>query len=228
MSDYRSLFDPFIKKVEGEAQDSYMDTKGNPTVGTGLNLNDETVQGLMNLRGIDPEQVKTGERKLASEELDDIHNQYVDKREALVRDKMGKDLYDMLKPHEKAAVMSMGYQSLNNLGPVLTGRIATDDKIGAMREMILNTNKDQDPGILRRRLEEAELYGGPLDFTATFKTMSGEEKKQLKDMMDKLQNENVKQEMMNKYGSYLQDVQPTTFNKLQNSLNVKLGSNNQE
>lgn len=222
MSDYRSYFDPLIKKVEGESQDTYLDSKGNHTVGTGLNLNDETVQGLMNIRGIDPEQVRSGERKLASEELNDIHNQYLDKREALVRDKVGKDLYDTLKPHEKAAVMSMGYQSLNNLGPVLTGRMATDDKIGAMREMILNTNADKDPGILRRRLEEAELYGGPLEFTSTFKTMSPEEKQGLLGIIDKLQNENVKQEMMNKYGSYLNEAKPTQFNKLQNALKINL------
>lgn len=182
----------------------------------------------MHLRGIDPEAVRSGQRKLASEELDDIHNQYVGKREGLVRNQIGSDLYDTLKPNEQAAIMSMGYQSLNNLGPNFTGHLASDDKIGALREMILNTNKDQDPGILRRRLREAELYGGPLDFSAAFKTMNSEEKKQLRNIMDKIQNENTKKEMLDKYGSYVNETQPVQFNKLQKALNVKIGSNNNE
>lgn len=223
MSEYKTLFNNLIKKVEGHENEPYSDTMGNPTVGTGLNLDDEDVRGFMNIRGIDPEQVKTGQRKLASNELDDIHNQYVDKRERLVREKIGGDVYDTLKPNQRAALMSMGYQSLNNIGPNLTGHIASDDPIGAMREIILNTNKEQDPGILKRRFEEAELYGGPLDFTSTFKTMTPEEKKALKDTFEKLQNDNVKQDVLKKYGSYLGDPQPQQFNKLQNMLKVKIG-----
>jgi GH24 family phage-related lysozyme (muramidase) len=225
MPDSRNIFNDFIKKVEGHSDEVYADSKGVPTVGTGLNLDDETVQGLMNLRGINPEEVKSGQRKLATEEMDDIHNQYMDKRTGLVRSQVGEDLYDTLKPNEKAALMSMGYQSLNNLGPNLKGHIASDDKIGAMREMILNTNKDQDPGILNRRMQEAELFGGPLDFSSAFKTMSPEEKRQLMDTFNKLKNENVKAEALKKYGSYLNDAPPAQFNKLQDLLKTKMGNN---
>lgn len=214
MPESRNLFNNFIKKVEGYKEEPYDDIMGNPTIGTGLNLNDSEVQGLMQIRGIDPEHVKSGQRKMANDELGDIHKQYVDKRERLVRDKVGGDVYDTLKPNERAALMSMGYQSLNNIGPNLSGHIASGDPIGAMREILLNTNKEQNPGILKRRFEEAELYGGPLDFTSVFKTMTPEEKKMLLDTFGKLENDNVKQEVIGKYGSYLGTPQPSQFNKL--------------
>lgn len=218
MPEFKNIFNDFIKKVEGHKEDVYEDSKGVPTIGTGLNLEDQTVQGLMRLKDIDPEEVKSGNRKLASDELDDIHNSYMDKRNVLIRDQVGGDLYDQLQPHEKAAISSMGYQSLNNLGPGLKGRLAEGDKIGAIREMILNTNKDSDPGILNRRMQEAELYGGPLDFSLAFKAMTPEEKKQIRQIFDKLQNENVKSEAMKKYGSYLGESQPTQFSKLEQML----------
>lgn len=225
MPDYSQFFDPLIKNVEGYKDTPYDDHNGNPTVGTGLNLDDEDVQHLMKIRNINPDEVKNGTRKLASEEMGDIQNSYMDKREKMVRDKMGNDLFDTLQPHEKAAVMSMGYQSLNNLGPNLNQAIAGGDKIGAMREMILNTNKEQDPGILRRRLQEAETYGGPLDFNSTFKTFTPEEKTAVTSMINKLKNENVKQEMLNKYGSYLGQSQPQAFDKIQKLLKSKVGTN---
>lgn len=221
--DYRKYFDPLIKAVEGHQAEAYEDTKGNSTVGTGLNLEDADVQGLMKLRGIDPEQVKSGERQLASDELNDVHNAYLDKREGLVRDRLGGDLYDQLSPNEKAAVMSMGYQSLNNIGPNFTQAVANKDKIGALREMILNTNKDKDPGILSRRLQEAETYGGPLDFSSTFKTMSPVEISDLQNQINKLKNENVKQDMLKRYGTYLNQPAPVKLDKLQQILNPKLG-----
>lgn len=227
MPDYRSLLNPLIKTVEGHQEDPYQDHKGNTTVGTGLNLEDADVQGLMKIRNIDPEEVKSGTRKLASDELDDIHNSYLDKREGLVRSKMGPDMFDMLQPNEKAAVMSMGYQSLNNLGPNFNSALAAGDKIGAMREMILNTNQDKSPGILARRLKEAELYGGPLDFTSTFKTFSPEEKQQVRSIIESTKNEHTKKELLDKYGSYLGEPDKLQFNKLQEMLKPKQSNLNE-
>lgn len=222
MPDYRKLFDPLIKNVEGHKEDVYSDTKGKATVGTGLNLDDGTIQGLMKVRGIEPAEVKSGTRRLASDELSDIHNSYLNDRERLVKDRLTPELFDGLKPNEKAAIMSMGYQSLNNLGPNLTGAIASGDKIAAIREMILNTNKDQDPGILSRRLQEAEMYGGPLDFSSAFKVMSPEEKKKILEILEKTQNEHTRQELSAKYRPYLDSVQKSEFLKLNKLLNSKI------
>lgn len=228
MPEFKKLFNDLIRKVEGHKEEPYVDTTGNPTIGTGLNLNDHDVRGLLNIRGIDPEQVKTGQRRMVASELDDVQKHYVDKREKLVRDKLGPDLYDQLPPHQKASIMSMGYQSLNNIGPNLTSYIAGNDPIGAIREMVLNTNKHKDPGILKRRFEEAEMFGGPLDFSAAFKTMTPEEKRQMREMFDKIENEHSRNEVNQKYGSYLAEPKPQQFTKLQKLMTGKIGFNNQD
>lgn len=214
MGDHRQLFTNLIKDVEGHREDVYSDSKGNPTIGTGMNLNDPDIQGLLQVSNIDPEEVKSGRRKLASEELSDLHNKYMDKREQLIKSKFGPDLYETLKPNEKAAILSLGYQSLNNLGPKLTGYIANNDPLNAAKEMLLNTNKDRDPGILSRRLKEAEMYAGPLDFSSTFKIMTPEEKSSLKNIMENTSNENTRQELLKKYSPYIGDIQSQNFQRL--------------
>lgn len=220
MSDSRKLFNDFITKVEGFKNEPYEDSYGTPTIGPGMSLKDDDIRGLMSVHGYDPDEVIQQKRSISSDVLNDIHNRYVDKREPLIQGKVGKDLYDQLKPNQRAALMSMGYQSLNNIGPNLTGYIASDDPVGAIREIVLNTNKKDSPGILKRRFEEAELYGGPLDFSAAFKTMTPEEKKQLMDGLSKIENENTRQEVLAKYRPYLQDTKPVQFNKLQKMIDI--------
>ena len=209
MGEYRKYFDPLIKSVEGHSDEAYDDSNGNPTIGPGMNLNDPTIQGLMSVRGIDHNEVRSGLRTVASEDLDGIHNDYLGSREKLVRDKFGGDLYDTLQPNEKAAIMSLGYQSLNNIGPGLTGHIASGDKPNVVREMLLNTNAKKDPGILSRRLQEAQTYDqDPVSFGSAFKIMSDEEKQQLAEILGKTKNEHTRKELMDKYGSYLGTTQP--------------------
>jgi GH24 family phage-related lysozyme (muramidase) len=222
VGDYRKYFDPLIKSVEGHSNDSYSDSNGNPTIGAGMNLNDPTIQGLMSLRGIDHNDVKSGNRSIANDELADIQNAYLGSREKLVRNKVGGDLYDTLQPHEKAAIMSMGYQSLNNLGPSLSGHLASGDKPNAIKEMLLNTNAKKDPGILSRRFQEAQTYDSdPVSFSSAFKIMSDDEKKQLADILGKTKNENTRKELLDKYGSYLGTTQPKQdFSKLTKLINT--------
>ncbi len=222
MSEYKNLLNPLLQEVEGHSADVYNDSKGIPTAGAGFNLDDLENQGIMKMHGIDPAEVKSGKRSIASDESDLIKNSILSRKEELVRNKMGSDFFDLLPDHKKAAVMSMGYQSLNNLGPNLQQKMAEGDEIGALREMILNTNADSDPGILKRRLKEAELYGGPIDFAGAFKTMTPEEKQNLSKIIDKVQNEHTKKELLDKYGSYLGSKQePLKVFKLANMLGKK-------
>lgn len=219
MSDYKSLLNPLLQQVEGHSDDSYTDSKGIPTAGYGFNLDDEENQGIMKMHGVDANEVKSGKRAIATDESQAIQDSILNRKEELVRGRMGSDFFDTLTPNKKAALMSMGYQSLNNIGPNLRGRMAEGDEIGALREMILNTNADKDPGILSRRLKEAELYGGPIDFSGAFKTMNNQEKQQLIDIINKTQNENTKKELLDKYGSYLGAKQePLKVFKLANML----------
>lgn len=216
MSDYKSLLSPFLADVEGNSSTAYNDSKGVPTAGYGFNLDDKENHGIMQMHGIDPNEVKMGTRKIASEEADRIKSSILDRKEALVRDRMGSDLFETLNPNKKAALVSLGYQSLNNIGPNLQEMIAKEDDPLALKELILNTNADSDPGILSRRMKEAQLYNpDPVTFSSAFKLMDNEEKSKLVKIINKTKNENTKKELMDKYGQYLgMTSEPLKFNKL--------------
>lgn len=214
MSDYKNLLKPFLRDVEGYREEPYLDSAGNPTIGAGLNLKDPDVRGLFQLRDYNPDEIIEKKRLPPPEIIDEVKDSYLNRREDLVRNKIGSDLYETLPANKKAALMSLGYQSLNNLGPSLTGHLASDDSINAIREMVLKTNKAQDPGTLVRRLKEAELYGGPVDFSSSFKTFSPDERKQVLDMLDKIENPHTKAEVLEKYKNYLQENNSPKFNKL--------------
>lgn len=221
MGEYKRYAKPLLKDVEGFETNPYPDQKGHSTIGVGMKLSDPDIRGIMQLRNIDPDQVERGEISLTEEQLDDINDAYLDKREPLVKSKLGP-VYDTLPDNKKAAMMSMGYQSLNNLGPSLTGYLSSDDNIGAIKEMLLRTNKDKDPGTAVRRLKEAELFGGPLDFSSSFNAMSQEEKKHLLELIGGIKNENTKKEMLEKYSPYLQEAKPKLFNKINKMLSPKI------
>lgn len=210
---YRDKFNQLIKDVEGVREDAYTDTVGKPTVGVGFNLEDPDVRGIMSLGGIDPDAVARGERSLAPDEISQIKQSYFQKREPMIRNQVGGDLYDNLDDNKKASILSMGYQSLNNIGPNLRKHIAGDDNIGAIREIVLNTNKMKDPGIQTRRLKEAEMFGGE-QFPQAFETFSDEEKKQVLDILSQIQNEHTKKEMLDKYNQFLTAPQPNRFDLL--------------
>lgn len=222
MSDYKNLLKPFLKDVEGYEEEPYLDSKGNPTIGAGLNLKDPEVRGLFELRDYNPDEIIDRKRLPSSEILDEVKDSYLDRRQDLVKSKVGPDLYEMLPANKKAALMSLGYQSLNNIGPSLTGHLASDDTIGAIREMMLRTNKDQDPGTMVRRLKEAELYGGPVDFSSTFKTLTPEERKSVLDTLDRIENPHTKAQVLEKYKAYLDSNNNPKFNKLNKLLTPEI------
>lgn len=203
MSDYKELLNPLLQDVEGSSSDAYQDHNGNPTVGSGFNLNDQENQAILKTHGIDPEAVKSGQRSLSPDESQQIQDAILARKERLVRGKVGSDLFDTLTPEKKATLMSLGYQSLNNIGPHLQGYVANDDDIGALRELILKTNKEQDPGILARRMKEAQLYGGKENFQNVFMTLSPEEKQMLAGIINKTQNENTRKQLVDSYGQQL-------------------------
>lgn len=197
------MFDPLIKDVEGYSDTPVDDGKGNPTVGSGINLNDQGNRALLSLHGYDPDKVTSGEQTLDPDTVNNLHDSIVRNKESQVRNKIGSDLFDSMKPHEQAAVMSLGYNSMNLLGPQMTEKLANGDRTAATKEMILNSNQNNEPGVLRRRLKEAELYADPVGFAQTMKTLSPEERDQVTNIINNLQNDQMKQDMLQKYGSYL-------------------------
>lgn len=208
-------FVDLITEVEGNREDVYLDSMGNPTAGVGFNLQDPDMRSSMFSEGVDPDEVAGGTRSLQPEEISRIKQTYYTKREPLVKNAVGSDLYDLQDDNKRAALMSLGYQSLNNIGPNLRSYISQDDDIGAIREIILNTNKHKDPGTLVRRLKEAQVYN-PEKFASAFQTFNDQEKKFVLDLLNQIKNEHTKKAVLEQYGNYLMGPPPKRFPALSN------------
>lgn len=98
---------PQTKEFEGFRDKTYMDTKGNPTIGYGFNLNDK------NMRSMVPSDVIAGRRPLSQQEADKI---FMVRYNQAARDAMnyvGSDAMLRMDPERQAIIVDMAY----NLGP---------------------------------------------------------------------------------------------------------------
>jgi len=97
---------PQTKQFEGYRDKVYTDTRGNPTIGYGFNLNDK------NMRSMVPADVIAGRRPLAQEEADNI---FLTRYNQAARDAFNYLGPDMLKldPQRQAIIVDMAY----NMGP---------------------------------------------------------------------------------------------------------------
>lgn len=221
-NNYRDFLDPMLKEEEGYSNVTYGDHNGHPTVGHGINLDDKYNQGLLRFHGMDPESLAAGSSTIDESSLPKIHESILRNKESQVRDRIGSDLFDTLSPKEQATVMSLGYQSLDLIGPKIKQAIANMDTVGVGRELILNSNPKQMPGVLKRRLNEAQMYLDPIGFAQSFQSMSPEEKRTLTGIINSTKNESQKQELLIKYGPYLNtDMSPVEFPKLQRYITKK-------
>ena len=62
------------KLNEGEFEEVYKDTKGNPTIGIGFNLNDPDNQKFLRERNVDPELLISDQYKLAPHSIRNLYN----------------------------------------------------------------------------------------------------------------------------------------------------------
>lgn len=217
MSSYKTLLKPLLKDVEGFSENVYEDTKGNPTTGYGFNLNDEEVVGLMGVHGLNKDRMIAGEQTISQQQAEAIKDAIINRKEELVRNSVGSDLYDNLSDNKKAALISLGYNSMNLLGPKIRQNIADNDDLLAAKEILLNSNPKKELGVLRRRTDEAKTYLGDEQYNKLNMLLSDEEKQQLQNILDKSDNENVKNEYLNSHGNILKKVnapKPLTFDKL--------------
>lgn len=192
-----------LSDVEGYSPDVYQDQKGVDTVGEGISLRSPaTGKSLLNL-GYSPDQIKSGEVQLNEDELqktqDDILQQ---KRDQFSNIKSQSFPDKQFNEAQEAAMLSLMYNSPQLVGPNIRQRLNENDDLGAMKEILLNSNKEQSPGLQLRRVKEAELYGGPLDFQQLIKTLKPEEKKQVFDMLNKLDNEEHRKGALEKYKQF--------------------------
>lgn len=203
--------------MEGYSDRVYPDHKGNPTIGHGLNLNDKVNQKLLTQYGYKVSEITSGRQSISLEDANSILNQVISKKEKQIRKQIGSSLFDSLQPNEKAAVMSLGYQSLKLLGPKLRHGLARNNAITVLRAIILESNPENKPGVLARRLKEAELFGDPVGFAIMMGMMTTSEKQRLLKIINKNKNLGQKQAMLEKYSPFLTQTVPSvnylvTFN----------------
>lgn len=97
-------------KYEGWRGNVYKDTRGNPTVGWGFNLNDKLVSSMI------PDEVKTGKRELTQAEAFPIFDKLYSRAEQTARDYVG-DSFDKLPETVRNIVTDMSY----NMGDKVKG-----------------------------------------------------------------------------------------------------------
>lgn len=201
----------FLNELEGFSSGSYFDSRGIATVGHGLNLDDANVRNKLILRGYDPELIRSRQQAISEEDSRAIKNEILDIKENEIRgvykdNHYPSDSFNDLKPHQKAALLSVGYNSINPIKNNINNIIKGDD-IGVIQGLLKGS---KDPGILKRRLREAELYSGdPVTFSGAFKAMQPDERKSHLDMLNKIENEHERKKVLEKYQSYLEEPKQT-------------------
>lgn len=212
---YRDIVAPMLNESEGFSDELYYDHNGNPSIGYGINLNDDANKELLKLHGVDPDSLYLG-NKLTPEQSHSLRDKILDRKESELRSHISDDMFDKLTPNKQAALMSLMYNSRNLIGPNMRQQMAGDDDLAVGREMLLNSNPKNELGTLVRRTGEAQTYVNPDRMNDLFRSMNMEEQAKLNDILNKTQNENVKRDYLDKYGKYLNPGyrQPLNFNKL--------------
>src|SRR6185503_4717253 len=197
------LLETHLKDVEGYSPEVYADQKGIPTVGTGINLRSPSSAKAMDDLGIVQKNAQEAQELLGEDDLERIKTNVIGQKKDLLNTIKSQSFPQKeLKENQEAALLSLAYNSPQLIGPNLRQRLNENDDLGAMREIILNSNKENSPGLQLRRIKEAELYGGPLDFQQLLKAMSPEEKKQVFDQLNQIENETQRNEVLQKYAQF--------------------------
>lgn len=216
MGDYKNLLNPFLDKHEGYRDKPYTDNNGHTTFGHGFNADNGDVKGLLSIYGLDPEKIKSGEQFLDQDTSGKIRDALVDKHTKMIRHTLPS--FDTLSPNKQAALVSKHYQLPKNFQELAPLVDDGNQQLDLMKKMIMQNVKN--PGVLKRNLDTAELYGGPLDYSSMFKTMNPEDKDTLTKTLSRIQNEHTRKEVMDKVAPYLDTIpKPQPFNKLNRMLN---------
>lgn len=210
----RHIVIPHLEKHEGFKTTMYLDSKKNPTIGAGLNLNDPFNRMFLEGRGYKFDDIMSG-REVAPEILRELQEAQIEKKETFLRDSIDSDFYDTLPEGKKAALQSMAYNNEKMIGPKLRNQVINGNDLDTMREIVLGSKYDKgSPGLLKRRLDEAQLYGGPDQMQNFFRSFTPEDKSKFESAKSNIQNENELQDFDATYGPYMKEEKPSNFNKL--------------
>jgi GH24 family phage-related lysozyme (muramidase) len=204
-----------LEKAEGFKDSLYFDSNEIPTIGHGINLKDKANQEMLRLQGIDVDGLYKG-GTLNPEQSMGLKNKILDRKESELRAHISDDLFDELSPSQQATMMSLMYNSRNLIGPKVRENLAKKDNLGVAREILAYSNPKNELGTLVRRSDEASQFldNKEEELQNLFRTLTPEEIQRINSILDKTDNEPVKNEYLQKYGKYLNTKTPLNFSKL--------------
>lgn len=189
----------FTKKYEGYSSKVYNDTEGNPTIGEGINLNSPGARQRIEQSGLDYDRVLAGEQELTPELSDLMHNDIRGEKQDLIKYRQ-KTNFPNFKPDagKMNALESLTMNNANLLGPNLEASLNANDTQGTIKEILLNSNKDSNPGLQKRRIGESEEFAGP-EFENIVDNLSDKEKYEIRDIIMSIKNINERNRVLEQY-----------------------------
>lgn len=203
-TNYKDLLIQHLDDVEGFSPTVYKDSEGNNTIAHGLNIDDPANQNLLRLFNRQPESLHEGE-EITEAEGRELQNHVFNRKEDELKNKIGEITFNQLKPNEQAAMMSMAYQSMNLIGPKIVQYLNENKTLDANKEILLNSNAGNHPGIQLRRLKEAMLFSDPIQFQNVVNTLNDEEKQRVMNNLKKLKEEGQRNDALKKYTPFFEN-----------------------
>lgn len=198
----------FLKKQEGSSPEKYLDIEGKPTIGFGANLNSPETPQLLESMGIPYQDVISGKRSLTPEESDLLLNKQLEEKKKYFNIIKKHDFPNaQIQPNEQTALQSLMYNNPHLIGPAMRDLLNKNQKEDVAKEILLRSNKDKQPGIQKRRMEEASQYSGD-NFKDVVNNLSNEEKSQIVDILKSIKNPNERKKVMDQY-PFLSEIMPS-------------------
>jgi len=191
---YRKLLKDILESKEGRSDTVYEDHKGNPTVGVGTNLSHPETLDKLTKAGLSPERVLAGEPV-----PQEIQNKLLEDSLKEQEGKLDEKIPGVpLKENERAALMSMMYNSSSLVGPKLQEFLKQGNKEDAAREILLNSNRDKNPGLASRRMEESAMFND-----SKLPPINMEQEANLKGTLSGIENKNEKERVFKRLSDLL-------------------------
>lgn len=213
----KSLAKRFLDAVEGYSPDVYQDYKNIPTVGSGLSLRSPATVKALNEMGKEVADVSS----LSDKDLSKVQDKVLNEKSKLIDNLQKTDFPEAkLNPAQKAALISLAYNSPQLLGPELRKNLNSNDELETLKEIALRSNKENKPGVAFRRLQEAELFGGPMGFQQMVDSMSDQDKNIINNTLNQTNNEERRMEMLEKYPHFSPSYQESENKRFSNIFKI--------
>lgn len=199
-----------IMAFEGMESQPYEDTKDYTTVGMGANLDAPGTEQHLKAMGLD-----SNLEKISDEQAQELYErQMAEKRNIFNNIRQQNFPQAQLAPNQENALMAMIYQNLGYLGPNMRGHLKAGDDAAVFKEMLLRSNKGDDPGIQRRRLAEAKMYAGD-QYDELLQSLTPEEITEIRQIISNMKNPHTKMQTFEEY-PFLKEIAPQSpkFDKI--------------